>query len=73
MQAVNLARVADHLLVLGEAETIGADLAVLEQRLGHSTNIDDLRQRVQRVRLMVLAKLLLALLALQDTATESIH
>ncbi len=71
MQAVDLALVADRLLVLSEAEAIGADLAALEQRRGQQ--FDDLRQRVQRVRLIILTELLLALLATPDTPTRTIH
>ena len=71
MQAVDLALVADRLLVLSEAEAIGADLAALEQRRGQQ--FDDLRQRVQRVRLIILTELLLALLATPDAPTRTIH
>lgn len=71
MQAVDVALVADRLSVLSETESIGADLTVFEQRFGYHEDVADLRQRGQRVRLMILTQSLVALLALQDV--ETVH
>ena len=48
---------ADRRNLLAEAGAIEADLTALEERRGHDGGIDDLRRRVQRVRLVVLTEL----------------
>jgi hypothetical protein len=53
----NVLLLRDRLDLLTEVESIGETIAVFEQQYGAHADLDDLRQRVQAVRVTVLEQL----------------
>jgi hypothetical protein len=50
--------VVEHLDLLLEVESIAGALTVIEQRHGGHVDIEDVRRRLQQIRVVVLAQLL---------------
>jgi hypothetical protein len=62
--------VVDSLDLLLEVESIAGALTVIEQRHGGHVDIEDVRRRLQQIRIVVLAQLLTLL---QARPVDTIH